>query len=170
MKPIALAGLARSAAAAPRRRVHLNLHDDLADPIQRVVIALEPGSYVRPHRHAEGVWELFALLEGELAVLIFDAAGTVLQREEMRSGGARLVQLPAGAWHSLVALAPGTVALEVKPGPYCPRGDKHFAAWAPREGEAGAATMVRWLERAVAGATPPAPPPPEPGAPDPRRD
>ncbi|MGE5478288.1 MAG: WbuC family cupin fold metalloprotein [Bacteroidales bacterium] len=144
-----------AAAEAARRRTHATLHDDLADPVQRVVIALQPGTYVRPHRHAEGVWELFAVLDGALAVLTFDHAGTVTRRVELRPGGDRMVQLPPGAWHSIAALAPDTLALEVKPGPYRPMDDKDFAAWAPAEGAEGAAELRAWLETAIAGATPP---------------
>ncbi|MBC7907321.1 MAG: WbuC family cupin fold metalloprotein [Rhodospirillaceae bacterium] len=135
----------------PRRRTHFNLHDELTDPVQRVVIALEPGTYVRPHRHGDGVWELFVVLEGACAVLIFDDEGSVIQRVQLIPGGARLAQVPVGAWHSVVALAPGTIAFEVKPGPYVPATDKNFAAWAPQEGEPGTSAMVRWLENAAVG-------------------
>lgn len=140
-----------SAATVPRRRSHATLHDDLADPIQRVVIALQPGTYVRPHCHAEGVWELFTVLDGALAVLIFAADGTLRQRVELRPGGNRIAQVPPGTWHTVVALAPDTLALEVKPGPYRPATDKDFAAWAPAEGESAAADMVRWFETAGEG-------------------
>lgn len=153
MDALTLAELKAAAAAAPRRRSHATLHDDPADPVQRVVIALQPDTYVRPHRHGDGVWEVFALLDGALAVLSFDADGTVQQRVELRPGGDRIVQLPPGAWHSIVALAPQTLALEVKPGPYRPTTDKDFAAWAPAEGEAGAAAMVRRFESAGEGDT-----------------
>jgi cupin fold WbuC family metalloprotein len=154
MKVMGAARIAELKAAAPsaaRLRVHANLHDDLSDPIQRVVIALEPGTYVRPHRHADGIWELFAVLDGALAVLTFTPAGVVDERVELRPGGTPMVQLPPGAWHSVVVLAPGTVAFELKPGPYCATTDKTFAAWAPAEGEEGAAAMVRWMETAQTG-------------------
>lgn len=150
-----LTTMAADATTAPRRRTHAPLHDDHADPVQRVVIALQPGTYVRPHRHEDGVWELFALLEGALSVLVFAADGTVERRVDLRPGGDRIVQLPPGAWHTAVALVPHTLALEVKPGPYRPTTDKHFATWAPAEGEPAAADMVRWLETAAEGSTPP---------------
>lgn len=170
-----LADMAAAAGTAPRRRTHATLHDESADPVQRVVIALQPGTYVRPHRHADTVWELFAVLDGALAVLTFDAAGKVTGRHELRPGGDRIAQLAPGQWHSVVALAPDTLALEVKPGPYRPTTDKDFAAWTPAEGQDGAAAMVAWLEQAQPGATPsgwpapPAVPPPAPDGPDPDR-
>lgn len=150
-----VAELTGTAVHAPRRRTHFNLHDDLADPIQRVVIALEPGTYICPHRHADTVWEMFAVLKGACALFTFDDAGTVTERVDLRAGAALAGQVPPGAWHSIVALAPGTVVLEVKPGPYRAPTDKNFAAWAPREGEPGTEALLRWLEGAQVGATPP---------------
>lgn len=158
MKLITAASLTDMAAAAetaPRRRTHAILHDDSADPVQRMIIALQPGTYVRPHRHeGGGVWELFAVLDGALAVLTFDDTGKVTGRFELCSGGDRIAQLAPGQWHSVAALAPNTVALEVKPGPYRPTTDKDFAAWAPAEGQDGAAAMVAWLEQAEVGQRP----------------
>lgn len=150
-----LADMAAAAETAPRRRTHATLHDESGDPVQRVVIALQPGTYVRPHRHdGDGVWELFAVLDGALAVLTFDDTGKVTSRFELRSGGDRIAQLAPGQWHSVVALAPDTLALEVKPGPYRPAADKDFATWAPAEGQDGTAAMVAWLEQADVGERP----------------
>lgn len=149
-----LADMAAAAGTAPRRRTHVTLHDESSDPVQRVVIALQPGTYVRPHRHGDAIWELFTLLDGTLAVLTFDESGKVTGRFELRSGGDRIAQLAPGQWHSVVALAPDTLALEVKPGPYRPATDKDFAAWAPAEGQDGAAAMVAWLEQADVGERP----------------
>lgn len=149
----ALASLSNDAAGAPRRRCNLNLHAELADPVQRLLIAIEPGSYVRPHRHSEPAkWELFVILSGRLAVLVFDADGKVLEREELAPGGAiPIAEIPPGAWHSVAALDPGTVIFEVKPGPYAPLADKDFAAWAPAEGDARAAALAERIARAQVG-------------------
>ena len=38
------------AKASPRLRMNYNFHD-LADPVQRMLNAIEPESYIRPHRH-----------------------------------------------------------------------------------------------------------------------
>lgn len=152
---VQIAGMKGTATQVARRRAHATLHDDLSDPVQRVVIALQPGTYVRPHRHADGVWELFAALDGALAVLSFAADGTLESRVELRPGGARMAQLPPGTWHTIVALEPDTLALEVKPGPYRPLDDKDFVAWAPAEGDAGTAEMLRWFETAQPGVNPP---------------
>ena len=36
---------------SPRLRLNHNFHDDLADPINRMLNALEPGTYLQPHKH-----------------------------------------------------------------------------------------------------------------------
>lgn len=146
--PTRLTDLAAQAAAAPRRRKNLNLHDHLDDPIQRLLNALEPGTYIRPHRHPDGVWELFTLLSGACSIVVFDEGGVVTERVDLAQDGVLVAEIPAGAWHSVVAQQSGTVVIEVKPGPYVPGS---FAAWAPEEGSDGALACLDWLQRAQVG-------------------
>lgn len=149
-----LNGLSASARAAVRGRANLNLHPALADPVQRFLNAIEPGSYVRPHRHLlpREKWELFVILSGAVVVLVFDDAGKVVERVELDAAGHnRAVEIAAGAWHALAATRPGTVLFEFKPGPYSATDDKDFAAWAPAEGAAGSAALVRRYLTAAVG-------------------
>lgn len=144
-----------AAARAPRRRKNLNIHPALDDPVQRLFNAMEPGTYVRPHRHAraEG-WELMLVVRGAFSVLAFDESGTVTARADLQAGmGDAAVEIPAFVWHAAVAMAPGTIMFEVKPGPYRALEDKDFAEWAPQEGERAAAGMVAWYESAQPGTT-----------------
>ena len=46
-----IADLVKRARQTPRGRLNLNLHPRLEDPIQRLLNAGSPGTYVRPHRH-----------------------------------------------------------------------------------------------------------------------
>ncbi len=144
--------LVADAKTAPRRRVHLNLHADPAEPINRLVIALEPDTYVRPHRHCDK-FEVFVLIAGRCRLLTFDDVGTVERQVEMGEGAARVAEFPPGCWHSLVVLDAGTVVMEIKPGPYVPTAGADFAAWAPPEGGDEAAACRDWLRtEAVPGA------------------
>ncbi|HET7675910.1 MAG TPA: WbuC family cupin fold metalloprotein [Gammaproteobacteria bacterium] len=151
------ARLRADAVASPRRRAHHNLHPELGDPIQRLCMALECGTYIRPHRHPEpGKFELLTVLAGRVALICFDAGGAVTVREELACGGAvAAAETPPGAWHTLAALEPGSIVLEVKPGPYAPAADKDFAAWAPVEGEPAAARFENWFRTARPGERPP---------------
>lgn len=128
------------ASKADRKRTHYNLHPALEDPVQRLVVAIDPGSYIRPHRHNDPAkWELFILLKGAAAILIFDEAGCVTNRVDLSENGPiHAVEIPEKAWHTLAALEKGSVLIEIKPGPYAPLSDKDFAAWAPEEGTEGA--------------------------------
>lgn len=146
-----LAALAETAAQAPRRRRNHNLHPELADPVQRLLNAVQPGSYVRPHRHAADRWEFFLVLQGAFVVLTFDGEH-VASRTELRAGGAVLgLEIPGATMHAVAALEPDSVFFETKPGPYAALSDKDFAAWAPAEGEAGAEDLERWYHTARVG-------------------
>jgi cupin fold WbuC family metalloprotein len=118
-----------------RKRTHHNLHPSLEDPVQRLVLAIDPGSYIRPHRHSNpGKWELFILLRGAATILIFDDDGCVTNRVDLSENGpVHAVEIPENAWHTLAAREKGSILVEIKPGPYVPLTDKDFAAWAPDE-------------------------------------
>lgn len=149
----ALGHLSQQAAQSPRRRRNLNLHDVLDAPVQRLCNAIEPGSYVRPHRHDGAIWELFSVLVGTVRLLSFDDDGAVTDAVTLGArGDAALVELPGGIWHSLVALDPGSIIFEIKPGPYRPLDDKDFAAWAPAEDAPEAASLQFWMQDAPPGA------------------
>jgi hypothetical protein len=47
-----------------------------------------------------------------------------------------------------VALAPETLVLEIKPGPYRPN---EFASWGPAEGEPASSRFVHWAAGARVG-------------------
>ncbi len=147
--------LQKKAADSPRKRTNLNLHQTLEDPVQRFLNAIEPGSYVRPHRHNTPLrWELFIALSGGAVVLIFDQEGEVIERTEIAAGGpTQAVEIPAGTWHTIAALRPGTVLIEFKQGSYAPLSEMDFASWAPCEGEAGCDELERWFHHAQAGSS-----------------
>jgi cupin fold WbuC family metalloprotein len=90
-------------------------------------------------------------LRGHIDALIFDDSGTITQRFPLKPGGEGIIQVPGGVWHSFVFLETGSVAFEVKPGPYDASGDKEFAAWAPAEGTPEAQPIARWLAEAPLG-------------------
>jgi len=143
--PSDLDTLSRRALGSRRRRQNLNLHAEYADPCQRLFNAVEPDSYIRPHRHADPPKpELFLAVRGRFHLLIFDDAGTLVERIELSPAGPALaVDVPAGAWHGIVALEPGSIFFETKPGPYVPLSDKDFAPWAPPEGSEGVLEYLR---------------------------
>jgi cupin fold WbuC family metalloprotein len=148
-----LTDLVARAVDAPRKRINFNFHTALSDPINRFLNAGCGGTYVRPHRHRIGRWELVTVLQGRLDLLVFTSDGEVRDRVALGSVGGCLIEIPGGEWHSFVFHAPAAVVLEVKPGPYEPELDKEFADWAPAEGTPAAPPFVAWLESATVGRT-----------------
>ena len=144
------AASARARAGARRRHMH-NFHRDAAEPIQRMLNALEPESYVQPHRHRPGSEvEIFVGLRGRLGVLAFDEAGAVCAAFVLDPAGpVRGIEIPAGIWHTILALEPGTVVYEVKAGPYDPARAKEPAPWAPPEGDPRATGYLARLREAL---------------------
>ncbi len=151
--PQMLASLSADARASARRRANLNLHPQLDDPIQRLAIAMEPDTYVRPHRHPQ-TWEMLHPLAESFLVLEFDDAGTVCSRTLLGLGEneARLIELPAGRWHAVLSRTPGAVIFEVKHGPYQALGEADLADWSPAAESAEAAELLAWYAQAQVGA------------------
>jgi cupin fold WbuC family metalloprotein len=147
-----LDSLITTAGDLPRLRTHHNLHPELSDPVQRLVVAVAPGTYIRPHRHPAPKWEMILALRGTLTLVFFDAAGTVLQRLSLAAAGpVTAVEIPPGSLHTLFSDADPAAFLEMKPGPYAPSGPEDFAGWAPSEGDAAVAAFQDWLKTAAPG-------------------
>ena len=144
-----LDGLTQQAEASPRRRMNHNLHTDLADPVQRLAIAMAPDTYVRPHRH-DATWELLTPLRGRFIVLGFDDAGRVTERHVLGTDTAAC-EIPAGGWHAVLSLDAEGAILEVKQGPYRPAVEADFAPWAPGAGDAACARLMGWYAQAAVG-------------------
>jgi cupin fold WbuC family metalloprotein len=143
---------AREAArGADRRRGLVRFHDH-DEPVQRMLNAVEPDSYVRPHRHRDPAkTEVFLALAGRACVCRFDDAGTLVESLEIAATGPRRgVEIPPGVWHALVSLEPGTVLYEVIEGPYSPASHKEWAPWAPEEGGPGGSGFLRDLRERIA--------------------
>ncbi|NNL66883.1 MAG: WbuC family cupin fold metalloprotein, partial [Myxococcales bacterium] len=149
-----LARASGDAAASPRRRSILRFHDH-DEAVQRMINAIEPDSYVRPHRHQDpDKTELFLALQGRACMCRFDDDGRLRQTVEVAAAGPnRGVEIPPGVWHCMVALEPATVLFEVIEGPFTADTHKHYAPWAPAEGsDAGAGFLAALRERIRAGA------------------
>lgn len=146
-----LDGLSKEAAESARRRKNLNLHDESGDPCQRLFNAVEPGTYIRPHRHFDPPKpECIMAVRGRMALLIFDAHGKIEEIVPFGDGcKAVAIELPSDLWHSLLALESGSVFFETKPGPYIPLTDKDFAPWSPAEGSPEAQTYLADLMKKV---------------------
>ena len=137
------------ARASTRLRANHNFHPTHEDVSHRFLNAFVRGTYVAPHRHITVLKpEGFLTLRGELAIFLFDDAGSVRERHILGRNGVRGIDLPPGVWHTLAPVSEVAVCYEVKPGPWDPLTDKEFAAWAPLE---GAPESAAYLARLMSG-------------------
>ena len=138
-----------AAAASPRRRKNYNFHTPEAEGANRLLNAVEPGSYIQPHRHFDpNKDETFVVVRGRFGLVLFDAAGGVARTATLVAGSAVVgANVPHGTYHTLVSLQPGSVFFEAKAGPFVPISDAERAPWAPREGGPGASEYLTELER-----------------------
>lgn len=141
-----LTALGQQAAQSPRLRANSNLHTDLADPIQRLAIAMEPGTLVQPHRHPH-TWEVLTPLRGRFTVLVFDETGRVTERAELGED-TQVVEIPAGGWHAVLSRDVGAVIFEVKHGPYVPIPETDIGGWSKGR---SAAELNAWFAVAKVG-------------------
>ena len=120
--------LLQASRQSPRLRMIQQVQRSEGAPVQRLLNAMQPGTYIRPHRHPEsGASETVVMIQGRLGIVIFDPRGKIVERIELQTGD--LVDLQAGVWHTMVCLAPDTVIAEFKRGPYDSNTDKEFASW-----------------------------------------
>jgi cupin fold WbuC family metalloprotein len=132
--------------ASPRGRVILPFHQSHDEVCHRMLNAVQPGSYVRPHRHVTPPKpESVVVLRGAIRFVTFSDEGQVRKRFTCQFGRGPIgVDVRPGVFHTFFALEPDTVVFEAKPGPYDATSDKEFAPWAPAEGSPDAA---QYLER-----------------------
>jgi cupin fold WbuC family metalloprotein len=109
---------------------------------------MQPDSYIPPHRHLDPHKdETFVVLRGLLGLLLFDDEGTIVRSVKVGAGGAAMgVDIAHSTWHTALALAPDTVFLEAKAGPYLPFTEAERAPWAPAENSAAAAPYLTNLK------------------------
>ena len=75
-----LAEVSAEARESPRLRKNRNFHA-MEDPVHRLVNALEPATYIRPHRHLDPAkCETAIALAGSIGVLVFDDAGELVDK------------------------------------------------------------------------------------------
>jgi cupin fold WbuC family metalloprotein len=119
-----------------RKRMNFNFHKDEEAIIQRMLNAIEPGTYIRPHKHDNpDKNEVFLLISGKALILEFSDDGNITGSYVLDvDSGNYGAEIGPGIYHTILSLSAGTIAYEIKEGPYLPATVKHFAPWAPEEG------------------------------------
>ena len=120
-----------------RKRIILPIHRKQEAEVQRMINFLQPGTYIRPHKHTMPyASESIVLLQGSIRFFTFDDNGDVLTDHKLRSIPVPgVMDIEPETWHSFLVLEPDTIIFECKKGPYNAKTDKEFALWAPEEGD-----------------------------------
>jgi cupin fold WbuC family metalloprotein len=116
-----------------RLRMNYNFHESADDPINRLVNAMEPDTYLRPHRHKNpDKNEIFLLLRGKAALFLFDDGGRITEKVILDpANGIYGGEIPPDVWHTLIVLESGSVIYEIKQGPFTPLSVENMAPWSP---------------------------------------
>ncbi|HXP93269.1 MAG TPA: WbuC family cupin fold metalloprotein [Candidatus Binatia bacterium] len=137
-EPLATAGVAEiaflkeQALLNPNKRSRLCMHRTPEDIVHEMLIVQHKDGYIRPHRHANKS-ESFAVVEGAVAVVIFEDDGsvkTVLELTAPSRQGSFFYRMPAQLWHGFVLRSEWIAFHESAQGPFDPRSTE-FPNWAP---------------------------------------
>ena len=103
-----------------RLRMNYNLHKSLDQPVQQLLNALEPGTFLPIHRHHHSD-ETCLIMQGSLLLKTYSSDGDLLKTIELNTKkGNFAATVPAGEWHTIEVLESNTVIFELKEGPYTP--------------------------------------------------
>ncbi|MEX0663011.1 MAG: WbuC family cupin fold metalloprotein [Balneolaceae bacterium] len=129
-----------------RKRIILPIHRKQEAEVQRLVNFLQPGTYIRPHKHPlDHATESIVLLKGSIRFFTFDDDGEVLTDQIISSSPIPgVLDMEPNVWHSFLVLEEDTILFECKKGPYNAETDKEFAEWAPSERHQ---TVENWLNK-----------------------
>lgn len=138
--------VAAEALTSPRLRKNHNLHRSDESRCHRLLNAIEPDSYIRPHRHLDPEKdEAFILMKGRLGVVTFTDDGSVAETLLLcHSNGNLAADVPYGVFHTAVSLETGTVFYEAKAGPYLTITEAEKAQWSPVDSDP---KSLEYLER-----------------------
>ncbi len=139
--------LSSEAKKSKRKRLNYNFHTSSSDTIQRMLNAIEPETYIAPHKHENpDKREVFVLLKGKMTILFFDDKGEITNFISLDKSGITLVEIPPKTWHTVISMQTGTVYYEIKDGPYDVQADKIFAPWAPLEEDCNSMEFLKKLK------------------------
>jgi cupin fold WbuC family metalloprotein len=136
----------------PKRRARINAHPGHDDALHEMIIAIEPSSYIRPHRHPRKS-EAFHIIEGQVDIVVFRDDGAIDQIVSLGAKGGRhpfYYRMSETRFHTLIIRSDLLIVHEITNGPFTPEGTI-YATFAPGEDEpAAAAFQAELVERVAA--------------------
>ena len=141
--------LSLQAKQSPRLRKNYNFHTSDGDICHRLLNAMEPDSYIQPHRHSDiNKDETLAVIRGKMGLIIFADDGTIREKALLESTGTvMMANIPHGTFHTLISLDEPSVFFESKAGPFIPLTQDEKAPWAPQEGDVSSTEYLGSLKK-----------------------
>lgn len=122
--------------ASAKRRARINTHPDGEDALHEMIIAIDPSSYIRPHKHP-GKSEAFHIVEGEVDIVVFKDDGEIDQVVPLGapdSGRSFYYRMSKSFFHTLIIRSEVLIVHEITNGPFRPQGTI-FADFAPEDSD-----------------------------------
>lgn len=137
---------------SPRKRMLQKLHKSHEAAAHRMFNAMQPGTYVMPHRHLDPAKdETLLVMAGSMLFIRFTDDGEIAEQILLQPGTETFgVDVAPHVYHTYVPLKPDTLVFECKTGPYVEESDKDVPDWAPREGSPEAEPYLLELLRTLA--------------------
>ncbi|MCG2589966.1 WbuC family cupin fold metalloprotein [Rhodohalobacter sulfatireducens] len=135
----------RESRKSDRKRIILPIHREQDAKVQRMINFLQPGTYIRPHKHPlDHASESLVIIQGSIRFYTFDEDGSLMTIHKVNSKPLPgVVDIEPRVWHSFIVLEDDTILFECKKGPYDAETDKYFADWSPKE---GSEKVKEWME------------------------
>lgn len=130
-----------------KQRARLCAHPNSDAQVHEMIIALQGGGYVRPHRHFNKS-ESMHVIEGRAAIIYFSEDGKPLSLRLLGLSGAHdslYCRTEGAVYHTVHVLGPSFVFHETVQGPFRAN-DTEFAPWAPVENSPEVAAYLKSLE------------------------
>nr|WP_319541272.1 WbuC family cupin fold metalloprotein [uncultured Pseudodesulfovibrio sp.] len=137
---------------APRKRMLQTLHTSHDALAHRMFNAMQPGTYIMPHRHLDPPKdETILVMAGSLIFVQFTDEGVVENTILLQPGTENFgIDVAPHIYHTFIPLKQDTLVFETKTGPYEPDSDKNVPDWAPREGSPEAEPYLLELIKSLA--------------------
>ena len=138
VSPAYLEDLKRKALETANGRYRLCLHSSTEELVQNMVIVLTESSYVQPHRQRPGKSKAYHVMEGHLAVVLWNEKGAIDRIVDLGARGTglpSLYHLSKSICHMPVPMSPVAIYQETSTGPFVKNWDVEYAPWAPAEEE-----------------------------------
>ncbi len=116
----------------PKGRARINAHPGSDDELHEMIIAIEPGSYIRPHKHPGNI-------------VVFSEAGNIERIVSLAAKGGRhpfYYRMSTPHFHTLIIRSDLLVVHEITNGPFLPTGTI-YAAFAPEEDDSAKAAVFQ---------------------------